>query len=353
MKLFGIAGLSGMGKTTLLERLVPELTRRGLVVSLIKHSHKAIEIDRPGKDSYRLREAGCTEVLLVGQERWALMHELRGADEPPLEYLIGRLQGCDLVLIEGFKQGRYPKLEVWRAALGRPPLGAEWPGIVAAASDEPDRLPGGLPAFDLADVAAIADFVLARAIPATAAAMAPPPAAAAATTDDAAALHVLILCTHNSARSVLAEGMLNHWARRLGRNVVAHSAGSAPRGRLNPYALEVLAAAGIDTAGLRSKSWDEFGAAGAPPLAAVITVCDSAAAEVCPVFHGRTGEAPVKVHWGYPDPSDAEGGDEGKRRAFELTRQALGYRMLQLLARPLESMDRPALQAALADIVRT
>lgn len=164
--------------------------------------------------------------------------------------------------------------------------------------------------------------------------------------------HVLVLCTHNSARSVLAEGMLGHWARRLGRDVVAHSAGSAPSGRINPCALEALATAGIDTAAFRSKSWDEFTTPDAPPLAIVITVCDNAAAEVCPVFHGRAGETPVKLHWGYPDPSNAEGGDEGKRRAFELTRQALGYRMLQLLALPIETMDRTALQAALAEIGR-
>ena len=91
-RVFGIAGHSGMGKTTLLERLLPELRARGLSVSLIKHSHKDIEIDRPGKDSYRLREAGCHEVLLLGRQRWALMHELRGADEPPLDYLLDRLQ---------------------------------------------------------------------------------------------------------------------------------------------------------------------------------------------------------------------------------------------------------------------
>jgi arsenate reductase len=162
--------------------------------------------------------------------------------------------------------------------------------------------------------------------------------------------HVLILCTHNSARSVLAEGMLNHLAARLGKDVRAHSAGSAPGGRINPFALEVLQGAGVDTRGFRSKSWDEFAREGAPPLAVVITVCDSAAAETCPVFHGREGEAPVKVHWGYPDPSNAEGGDEGRRRAFELTRQALGYRLLQLLALPLATMDRGALHAALAGI---
>ena len=165
--------------------------------------------------------------------------------------------------------------------------------------------------------------------------------------------HVLILCTHNSARSVLGEGMLDHWAARLGKDVKAHSAGSAPSGRINPFAVEVLENAGIDTGNYRSKSWDEFSRDGAPPLSVVITVCDSAAAEQCPVFFGGTGRPPVKVHWGYPDHSDAEGGDEGRRRAFELTRQALGYRMLQLLALPLESMDREALRQALIEIGRS
>ncbi|MBS0338266.1 MAG: arsenate reductase ArsC [Proteobacteria bacterium] len=165
--------------------------------------------------------------------------------------------------------------------------------------------------------------------------------------------HVLILCTHNSARSVLGEGMLNHLAAKLGKDVRAHSAGSAPAGRINPFALEVLKNAGVDTSGFRSKSWDEFTTEGAPPLSIVITVCDSAAAETCPVFFGGTGGQPAKVHWGYPDPSNAEGGEAGKRRAFELTRQALGYRMLQLLALPLATMDRASLQAALDAIGRS
>ena len=163
-------------------------------------------------------------------------------------------------------------------------------------------------------------------------------------------VHVLILRTHNSARSVLSEGMLNHLARKLGKDVQAHSAGSAPSGRINPFAIEALDNVGIDTGSYRSKSWDEFSRDGAPPLDIVITVCDSAAAEQCPVFFGGAGGQPVKVHWGYPDPSNAEGGDAGKRRAFELTRQAVGYRMLQLLALPLETLDRKALQAALAEI---
>jgi len=163
--------------------------------------------------------------------------------------------------------------------------------------------------------------------------------------------NILILCTHNSARSVLSEGMLNHWAKRLCKNVQAHSAGSAPSGRINPFALEALRNAGVETDGYRSKSWDEFTGDGAPPLSIVITVCDSAAAEQCPAFFGGSGQ-PVKVHWGYPDPSNAPGGDEGKRQAFELTRQAVGYRMLQLLQLPLDTMSRSDLQQALVDIAK-
>lgn len=167
------------------------------------------------------------------------------------------------------------------------------------------------------------------------------------------AVHILILCTHNSARSVLAEGMLNHLAALYGRDVRAHSAGSAPRGDVNPFALEALQSVGIDTADFRSKSWDEFTGADAPALSIVITVCDSAAAETCPIFIGRSELPPIKVHWGYPDPSNAEGGDTGKRRAFELTRQAIGYRMLQMLQLPLESLERAALETELARIGRS
>lgn len=156
--------------------------------------------------------------------------------------------------------------------------------------------------------------------------------------------HILILCTHNSARSVLAEGMLNHWARKLGKDVRAHSAGSAPSGRINPHALEALRQAGVDTAGYRSKSWDEFAAPGAPRMRIVITVCDSAAAEQCPYWPG----GPVKVHWGYPDPSHAPEAD--RPAAFDLTRQAIGYRMLQLLQLPLETLDDPQLASALRAI---
>lgn len=157
------------------------------------------------------------------------------------------------------------------------------------------------------------------------------------------ATNVLILCTHNSARSVLAEGMLNHWARRLGRDVRAFSAGSAPGGRVNPHAIEVLDRAGVDTSGVHSKSWDVYAAADAPVMRIVITVCDSAAAEACPYWPG----GPVQVHWGYPDPSRAP--EAERAQAFELTRQAIGYRMLQLLALPLDTLGDdelgPALQA--------
>jgi len=159
MKIFGIAGHSGMGKTTLLERLIPAISDRGNIVSLIKHSHKKVDIDRPGKDSYRLRESGCKEVLLLGDERWALMHELRGEEEPNLEYLLQRMQDCDIVLIEGFKSGNFPKIEVWRESVGREMLWPEWPGILAVASDT-SAPKEGLITLALDNINAIAEFVL-------------------------------------------------------------------------------------------------------------------------------------------------------------------------------------------------
>lgn len=159
--------------------------------------------------------------------------------------------------------------------------------------------------------------------------------------------NVLILCTHNSARSVLSEGMLNHLARKLGKDVRAFSAGSAPSGRINPYALDALTSAGVSTAGYRSKSWDQFTEPGAPEMRIVITVCDSAAAEQCPYWPG----GPVKVHWGYPDPSNAPEAD--KKNAFEITRQAIAYRMLQLLQLPLDTMSNGDLQSALTAISKS
>lgn len=162
---------------------------------------------------------------------------------------------------------------------------------------------------------------------------------------------VLILCTHNSARSVLAEAMLNHWAARLGKDVRAFSAGSTPSGRINPHALQVLAAAGVDTSCVRSKSWDEFAAPGAVPMRVVITVCDSAAAETCPYWPSSSAGSPVKVHWGYPDPSNAP--EAERLQSFEWTRQAIGYRLLQLLALPLDSLSNADLQDALLAVYRS
>ncbi|CAN7765419.1 arsenate reductase ArsC [Pseudorhodoferax sp. LjRoot39] len=155
--------------------------------------------------------------------------------------------------------------------------------------------------------------------------------------------NILILCTHNSARSVLSEGMLNHWAEQQGSDVRAYSAGSMPSGRINPFAIEVLQAAGIDTAGYRSKSWDEFTGDSAPRMRVVITVCDSAANEPCPYWPG----SPVQIHWGYPDPSNAGSNEAEKRAAFESTRQAIGERMRQLAQVPFDTLDDAQLRAAL------
>ncbi len=161
-------------------------------------------------------------------------------------------------------------------------------------------------------------------------------------------MNVLVLCTHNSARSVLAEGMLNALAKRLGVDVRGLSAGSAPSGRINPLAVNVLRAAGVDVSGFRSKSWDEFSKPDAPKLRIVITVCDQAGAETCPIWPG----APIQVHWGYPDPSRVQGSEAEKTAAFELTRQAIAYRMLQMLLLPLGAMKDDELREALQRIAQ-
>ena len=158
MKVFGIAGYSGSGKTTLLEKLIPQFTARGLKVSVIKHAHHGFDIDRPGKDSYRHREAGANEELLSCNDRWALMHERRTDVDVTLDELIGRLAPCDLVLIEGFKQEPVPKLEVYRPENGKPPLFPERSDIVAVATDA--EIETSLPKLPLNDVGAIADFVI-------------------------------------------------------------------------------------------------------------------------------------------------------------------------------------------------
>lgn len=162
MRLIGLAGWSGAGKTTLLEKLIPELAGRGLSVSTLKHAHHAFDVDKPGKDSWVHRQAGATEVLISSANRFALMREHRGAPEPTLAELLERLAPVDLVLVEGFKRGPHPKIEVWRAANGKPFLHPEDPTIRAIASDQAlDGMP--LPVVDLNDTGAIANIVLAEA----------------------------------------------------------------------------------------------------------------------------------------------------------------------------------------------
>ena len=158
MKIFGVAAYSGSGKTTLIENLVPLMVARGLRVSVIKHAHHAFDVDRPGKDSYRHRQAGAGEVLVSSGARWALMHELRNESEPELPTLLERLAPCDLVLVEGFKKQPIPKIEVHRAAAGTSLLFPEDPYIVALATDA--RLDSALPTFRLEDYAGIAGFML-------------------------------------------------------------------------------------------------------------------------------------------------------------------------------------------------
>ena len=164
MRVIGFAGWSGSGKTTLLARLMPRLIGRGLRVSTVKHAHHSFDMDRPGKDSHTHRLAGAAEVLVSSSTRWALVHELRGADEPMLGALLGKLSPVDLVLVEGFKHGRHPKLEVYRAVVGKPLLHAGDPHIVAIAADAP--LPAAtVPVLALDDYEGIIDVMLAHAVP--------------------------------------------------------------------------------------------------------------------------------------------------------------------------------------------
>jgi molybdopterin-guanine dinucleotide biosynthesis adapter protein len=158
MRVFGFAGWSGSGKTTLIERLVPRLVEQGLVVSLIKHAHHEFDVDKPGKDSYRHRQVGCSEVLVTSAVRWALIHELRGGKELALEDALRKLSPCDLALVEGFKAAAIPKLEVYRASIGKPLLHRGDGNIVAVASDAPVETT--LPLFDVGNIAAIAGFIL-------------------------------------------------------------------------------------------------------------------------------------------------------------------------------------------------
>lgn len=158
MKVFGFAGYSGSGKTTLIEQLIPRFVMRGLRVSLIKHAHHLFDIDRPGKDSYRHREAGAGEVLITSSQRWVLMHELREESEPTLEDQLARFGPCDLVLVEGYKHADIPKIEVHRPVHGRPMLSPQDPNIVAVATDA--AIDSQLPRLDINDPDAIAQFIL-------------------------------------------------------------------------------------------------------------------------------------------------------------------------------------------------
>jgi len=159
MRIFGFAGWSGSGKTTLMTALIPELVYRGMSVSTLKHAHHAFDVDQPGKDSWRHRQAGAREVMISSQNRWALMHELRGAPEPTFDELVRRMSPVDLLLVEGFKRHPHPKIEVYRPSLGKPLLHPEDPLVVAIASDE--TLPGvTLPWLPLSDASAVATFIL-------------------------------------------------------------------------------------------------------------------------------------------------------------------------------------------------
>ncbi|MCB1365955.1 MAG: molybdopterin-guanine dinucleotide biosynthesis protein B [Rhodobacteraceae bacterium] len=160
MKLYGVVGWKNTGKTGLMERLVAEITRRGLSVSTVKHAHHAFDVDQEGRDSFRHRAAGAHEVLLASHRRVALMQELRGAPEPALADLLARLSPVDLVLVEGYKREAHAKIEAHRAETGAPLIATSDASVRAVASDEPLAL--DRPVFDLDDTARIADFILAE-----------------------------------------------------------------------------------------------------------------------------------------------------------------------------------------------
>jgi len=164
MRIIGLAGWSGAGKTTLVAKLIPSITARGLTVSTLKHEHHAFDVDQPGKDSYMHRMAGATEVLVSSQNRFALMRELRGAPELPLPQLLAKLTPVDLVIIEGYKRDPHPKLEVYRASLGKPLMHPDDPAIIGIASDQP--LPTApIPVIDLDDVEQVTEFLIRHAAP--------------------------------------------------------------------------------------------------------------------------------------------------------------------------------------------
>jgi len=159
MKVYGVVGWKNAGKTTLVERLVAEIAGRGFSVSTVKHTHHMVDVDQQGKDSWRHREAGAGQVVLSSAARWALMTELRGAPEATLDELIGLLSPVDLVIVEGYKRDRHPKVEAWRAETGQPLIGLEDPTVrLIASNDKPQGV--RQPVIGLDEVAAIADFIL-------------------------------------------------------------------------------------------------------------------------------------------------------------------------------------------------
>ena len=162
MKVIGLAGWSGAGKTTLLARVIPHLLAKGLRVSVIKHAHHAFDVDVPGKDSWVHRKSGATEVLVSSTRRWALMHELRGASEPQLPELLAKMSPVDLVVVEGFKREPHRKIEVYRAANGKPLLFPDDSGIVGIAADA--TVATTLPVAHLDDVEAVAEMMQRAAI---------------------------------------------------------------------------------------------------------------------------------------------------------------------------------------------
>ncbi|HEX2655439.1 MAG TPA: molybdopterin-guanine dinucleotide biosynthesis protein B [Xanthobacteraceae bacterium] len=163
MRVIGLAGWSGAGKTTLLAKLIPGIVARGLKVSTIKHAHHEFDIDQPGKDSHTHRAAGASEVLVSSARRWALVHELRGEPEYDLAALLQKLAPVDLVIVEGFKHGSHPKLEIYREVVGKPPLYIEDPYVVAIASDQP--LKASIPTIALDNIDAMIDVMLQHAAP--------------------------------------------------------------------------------------------------------------------------------------------------------------------------------------------
>ena len=160
-KIIGVAGFKNAGKTTLIEKLVGELTRRGFRISTVKHAHHSFDIDHEGRDSFRHRKAGATEVAVVSAQRWAIIHESRGEAEPTLDELLGKLAPCDLVIVEGYKSGPHDKIEVRNLALDHPKLAGDDPTVIAIAAngaiaDAP------VPVFDRDNVGKLADFIVAH-----------------------------------------------------------------------------------------------------------------------------------------------------------------------------------------------